>query len=136
MSSQFGLRADLSELFLIPYLPVSSPASAQPPGIKIPLLPHQLRSLYRMRALEIDPDNVLKKIEGTFLSYKIRGGCLSDEVGMGKTATVIGLILAETRSTRHGCNLVVTPSHLFKQWRREIEKFAGDAIEIIEGKAV
>ena len=41
---------------------------------------------------------------------------------MGKTATLLGLILSEPRFTGVGCNLVVVPPHLLLQWEREVAK--------------
>lgn len=70
---------------------------------------------------------------GTFLQYKALGGVLCDDVGLGKTGTMIALMCSEPRSTEAGANLVITPSHLFKQWRTEIDKFAGDSVTVIEG---
>ena len=52
---------------------------------------------------------------------------------MGKTASVIGLALTESASDAIGPNLIITPSHLFGQWKDEIIKFAGGVVRVIEG---
>jgi SNF2 family DNA or RNA helicase len=52
---------------------------------------------------------------------------------MGKTAAILGLILSEKKTRRKGCNLVVTPSHLFAQWHEEIDKFCAGKVKVIAG---
>lgn len=70
-----------------------------------------------------------------------RGGILADEVGLGKTLTVLSLSLMHRRFLergadghvipvvenglfRSGATLIMVPPHLFYQWLAEIEKFA------------
>ncbi|KAL7547347.1 hypothetical protein ACHAWF_010667 [Thalassiosira exigua] len=116
----------------VPVLPPTSPAAPQPPGIRLPLRPHQLRALHRCLLVEEDGD--LSKDFGARHHYVSRGGCLADAVGMGKTATSIGLVLSSPSIRNEGDTLVVAPSHLVNQWRDEIVKFAGDDIEVLVGK--
>ena len=53
---------------------------------------------------------------------------------MGKTATMLGLVLSSPRaSSEEGDTLVVAPGHLVNQWKTEISKFS-DAIEVVVGK--
>lgn len=53
---------------------------------------------------------------------------------MGKTATMLGLVLSSPRaSSEEGDTLVVAPGHLVQQWKTEIKKFS-DAIEVVVGK--
>lgn len=50
-------------------------------------------------------------------------GCvLGDEMGLGKTLQVIALLLRE--STRGTPSLVIAPTTLLENWRRELERFA------------
>jgi SNF2 family DNA or RNA helicase len=51
------------------------------------------------------------------------GGILADEMGLGKTLQVIAVLLEEVTCGRKN-NLVICPSSLMENWRREIEKFA------------
>ena len=121
---------DTSEAFQIPYLPTDSPSvpAPGPPGLKLPLLPHQLRALYRMQLLERDGSLTGENGEGfnTFLEYKSRGGVLSDAVGLGKTCTSLALVLSDDPDNEPAPTLVVAPSHLLPQWREEVRKFVGE----------
>ena len=69
--------------FRVPILPHTSPLAPQPPSIKLPLHPHQLRALHR--CLLVENDGSLAKDFGAKYDYRSRGGCLADAVGMGKT---------------------------------------------------
>jgi SNF2 family DNA or RNA helicase len=51
------------------------------------------------------------------------GGLLADEMGLGKTLQAIGVIAWRRRTGRIPC-LVVTPTSLVENWRREFAKFA------------
>ena len=95
----------------IPILPVTSPAIAQPAGLKVPLMPHQLRAVYRMQQVECD-GTLREKHFNIHADVHARGGCLADAVGMGKTACVIALIVSEPRDYLSGPNLIVLPQHL------------------------
>jgi SNF2 family DNA or RNA helicase len=73
--------------FRVPILPHTSPLAPQPPSIKLPLHPHQLRALHR--CLLVENDGSLAKDFGAKYDYRSRGGCLADAVGMGKTVSYI-----------------------------------------------
>ena len=51
------------------------------------------------------------------------GGILADEMGLGKTLQVITLILSGWETSEKP-SLIITPSSLMYNWKREIEKFA------------
>jgi site-specific DNA-cytosine methylase len=81
----------------------------------------------------------------------VRGGIVADEVGYGKTAITLGLIaaakevngpppkppkeLAEKLFTTDA-TLVIIPGHLMSQWPREIKKFMGSKVKILEIKTM
>lgn len=128
----------------------SDEQAAQPPNWKGGLRPEQLRSLswmLRQEAQEAKPF-VEEEVEEAVLSQmgwraegratrsrKIRGGFLADAPGYGKTAITLALI--ETQRSKASCTpgppgngmipvkatLILVPSHLVRQWKREIEKF-------------
>ncbi len=50
-----------------------------------------------------------------------RGACLADEMGLGKTVQALALVLARADS---GPSLVVCPTSLADNWRRECARFA------------
>ena len=80
----------------------------------------------------IEKDGSLSSDFGAQHDYSSRGGCLADAVGMGKTATMIGLIASDRPRKGEGDTLVVAPGHLIHQWKSEIEKFSDD-IEVLVG---
>ena len=79
------------------------------PGLQAELRPYQedgLRFLQRLRAQEA-------------------GGILADDMGLGKTLQTIAHLCAELASGRMDKpSLVVAPTSLVGNWRRELEKFA------------
>ncbi|MEU8825569.1 DEAD/DEAH box helicase [Streptomyces sp. NPDC048636] len=85
------------------------PPVAQPAALAAPLRDYQLRGLdwlARMTSLGL-------------------GGCLADDMGLGKTITLIALHLhRQGVPGAAGPTLVVCPTSLMGNWRREIEKFA------------
>ena len=55
------------------------------------------------------------------------GGILADDMGLGKTVQALATVLVEKNSGRAtGPSLVVAPTSLMGNWRREAEKFAPD----------
>ncbi|WP_432013154.1 DEAD/DEAH box helicase [Streptomyces cucumeris] len=85
------------------------PPVAQPAALAATLRDYQLRGLdwlVRMTSLGL-------------------GGCLADDMGLGKTITVIALHLhRQDVPEAAGPTLVVCPTSLMGNWRREIERFA------------
>ncbi|KAK2879373.1 hypothetical protein FQN49_000940 [Arthroderma sp. PD_2] len=138
------------------------PAHPQPPGFKFyHLRPEQLRSLQWMcnqesdKALPFEEQEVVEALlptinwraEGKASAKKmVLGGILGDEVGYGKTAISLGLIdvqfekdCATVPTFVKGripikATLILIPSHLFDQWKREINKFLGNSYKILEIK--
>jgi len=51
------------------------------------------------------------------------GACLADEMGLGKTLQTIALLL---KNKEQGCFLVVCPTSVVYNWKRECESFAPD----------
>ena len=63
----------------------------------------------------------------------IKGGCLSDDPGLGKTNQMLATILANSRGGR---NLIIAPVSLLNQWRDAAHKiFPDKRIRICHGKA-
>lgn len=77
----------------------------------------------------------------------VRGGIVADEVGYGKTAISLGLISAATEVNgpppdapqaiaethfKTKATLIVIPGHLMSQWPREIRKFLGNKVKVVE----
>ncbi len=56
------------------------------------------------------------------------GACLADDMGLGKTIQTIALLLEEYAETAHHLSpsLLVCPTSLLGNWRREFERFAPD----------
>lgn len=52
------------------------------------------------------------------------GGCLADDMGLGKSIQIIAFILSQREKTPRNTNLIVVPATLIFNWQVEIEKFA------------
>lgn len=52
------------------------------------------------------------------------GGCLADDMGLGKSIQIIAFILSQREKTEHNTNLLVVPTTLLFNWKLEVEKFA------------
>ena len=66
------------------------------------------------------------------------GGILADDMGLGKTLQVLSIILnyVQTELENKRTSIVVCPSSLSLNWKKEGEKFAsGLKIEVVRGKA-
>jgi len=58
-------------------------------------------------------------------SANIKGGVLADDIGLGKTMSMIGLIAERKRGGMIGQSLVICPNRLCKQWHEEINLSVG-----------
>nr|WP_255486850.1 DEAD/DEAH box helicase [Mucilaginibacter sp. SP1R1] len=52
------------------------------------------------------------------------GGCLADDMGLGKSIQVIAFILSQREKNSHNTNLIVVPTSLIFNWQQELAKFA------------
>ena len=82
-------------------MPLHGPTALQPP-LKLPLYDFQLRNIARCKTIETYADGRSKNDFGTFLEYTPKGGVIADGTGLGKTATVLGLIFSEPKTTQYG----------------------------------
>ena len=80
-------------------------AVAQPPGFMGQLRDYQCEGLGWME----------------FLRRFSFGGCLADDMGVGKTAQVLAML--EGRRGKHGPSLVVVPRSLIFNWKQEAARF-------------
>ncbi len=63
------------------------------------------------------------------------GGILADDMGLGKTIQIISLLLDEKNNTKR-TSLIVCPSSLYINWKKEITKFAPQLkILVVSGSA-
>ena len=70
---------------------------------------YNLRKIIDVNSLEID-------------SIQFNGGILSDEVGLGKTLSMIGLMIKQNKNNNCNPSLVICPRRLCVQWKDEIEE--------------
>lgn len=81
----------------------------QPKGFQGSMRPYQLRGYSWLK----------------LLSDSGIGACLADDMGLGKTIQVIALLLAKSsESTEQMPSLVVCPTSVIGNWRRELQRFA------------
>src|SRR5690606_4782851 len=52
------------------------------------------------------------------------GGCLADDMGLGKSIQIIAFLLLKKEEGKSGTNLIVVPATLLTNWLQEFEKFA------------
>ncbi len=55
------------------------------------------------------------------------GGCLADDMGLGKSIQVIAFILSQRKKIGQTTNLIVVPTTLIFNWQTELKKFAPSA---------
>jgi SNF2 family DNA or RNA helicase len=59
-----------------------------------------------------------------FLDDHNFGGCLADDMGLGKSIQVIAFILLQRQKVKQNTNLLVVPTSLLFNWQEEVRKFA------------
>ncbi len=91
---------------------------ATPMELNVELMPHQKRALFWMSKREnpVDLNDLSSSIRDC------RGGILSDDQGLGKTLTMLGLCYHNAPDDRQPWRiLIVCPLSLVNQWKHEIE---------------
>ncbi|QEC45958.1 DEAD/DEAH box helicase [Pseudobacter ginsenosidimutans] len=81
-----------------------------PEGLNATLRPYQLEGLNWLNALDD-------------LNF---GGCLADDMGLGKSIQIIAFILSQRKKVKNNTNLLVVPGTLVFNWQQELLKFAPD----------
>jgi SNF2 family DNA or RNA helicase len=59
-----------------------------------------------------------------FLEQLGLSGCLADDMGLGKTLQVIARLVMAQGEAGHGPSLLIAPTSVLGNWRKEIERFA------------
>lgn len=97
-------------------------------------------SLYRKKVGDFDkisPVKVPKDLNATLRPYQKRGldwlnflddfnfgGCLADDMGLGKSLQIIAFILSQREKMKSNVNLLIVPTSLIFNWQAEVAKFA------------
>lgn len=94
-----------------------------------------------------DPEPLPKELQATLRDYQHTGfqwfktlaryrlgGILADEMGLGKTLQAIAFMLSEKALDDSRPSLVISPSSLVYNWKKEFEKFAPSlTVKVISG---
>jgi len=67
-----------------------------------------------------------------FAAFK-KGAIIADEMGLGKTLQAIAVAVMKKKLFDFKRCLVICPASLKEQWKKEIEKFSVETVEIVEG---
>jgi superfamily II DNA or RNA helicase len=73
--------------------------------------------------------------EGVQFALFKKSAIIADEMGLGKTIQAISLAVLKKQAFHFEKVLVICPSSLKEQWKKEIEKFTGESAVIVEGGA-
>lgn len=89
------------------------------------------------------PDNTLPGLlhtrlypyqkEGIFFAFRKGKSIIADEMGLGKTIQAIGTAQLMKKELNISSVLILCPTSLKYQWKREIEKFTDEKALVIEG---
>jgi len=69
-----------------------------------------------------DPTGKILNLDENSINIIQKGAILSDEVGLGKTFSILSLITEQLNKNIENTSLILCPSRLCKQWVEEIEK--------------
>lgn len=73
------------------------------------------------------------QVEGIRFATRTGRAIIADEMGLGKTVQAIGVAELLRKHGLIGSTLIVCPTSLKYQWKREIETFTGQQVCVIEG---
>lgn len=134
------LREGLRNRFRIPAIRVLQIALAgEFEGLSVGIAPEALAEIHRLKEECDVAAKVPMQIRATLRPYQARGfawmlgnaklgfGCiLADDMGLGKTLQIISLLqqLKNDGAFAQNKAIVVVPSGLLQNWKRELEKFA------------
>ena len=98
---------------------------------------------FRQRILRYYNDDELDKLltvslypyqkEGIRFAFEKGKSIIADEMGLGKTIQAIGTAELMRKEKLIQSTLIVCPTSLKYQWKREIERFTGQQVHVIEG---
>ena len=71
--------------------------------------------------------------EGIRFAYQAGKAIIADEMGLGKTIQAIGTAELMKKNKLVGSVLIVCPTSLKYQWKKEIEKFTDSTVLVVEG---
>lgn len=71
--------------------------------------------------------------EGIRFAAKAGRAIIADEMGLGKTIQAIGTAKLLRKKGLVNSTLIICPTSLKYQWKREIERFTGQQVHVIEG---
>ena len=100
-------------------------------------------SQFRENILHCYTDEMLDKLltvslypyqkEGIRFAFEKGKSIIADEMGLGKTIQAIGTAELMRKEKLIQSTLIVCPTSLKYQWKREIERFTGQQVHVIEG---
>ena len=100
-------------------------------------------SQFRQHILHCYTDEMLDKLltvslypyqkEGIRFAFAKGRSIIADEMGLGKTIQAIGTAELMRKEKLIQSTLIVCPTSLKYQWKREIERFTGQQVHVIEG---
>jgi hypothetical protein len=145
-STPTSLSMTMAKLMDLATVATAAPADTHTlDGIHVPLKGYQWENVQWMEKREQESmDHLLwgEVAEGIFYSpilnfwrrgrHNVFGGILADEMGMGKTLSMLAVI-HRNRSASYYKNLVVVPTSLVGQWKKEIETKTNLTVYVFHG---